>query len=162
MKGLFCPAPAPCPTTSAAAAALLWYTFNCMRIHSFAIALIALTATTASAQRLPTTVAPIHYDITVTPRLSEAKFSGAETIQVRVSAATPTIVLNAAEITFGQVSVSVSGRQQRATVTHDGEPEQVTFTFPSANQDDDAQLTIAYDGILNEDLRGLYLPKPNN
>src|SRR5688572_12591285 len=153
MNGLFCPAPAPCPTTSAAVAGLLRYTFNSMRIHSIAAAVLVLTAaaavapTTASAQRLPTTVTPVHYDITVSPRLADAKFGGRETIKLRLSTATSTIVLNAAEITFGEVSISAGGRQQRAVVTTDATKEQATFSFPNPVPAGDADLTIVYDGI---------------
>ena len=121
-----------------------------------------LTATTASAQRLPATVTPVHYDITVSPRLAEAKFSGREAIKLRVSAATSKIVLNAAEITFGEVSISAGGRQQRAVVTMDAAKEQATFSFPNPVPAGDADLTIVYNGILNDDLRGLYLSKANN
>jgi aminopeptidase N len=139
-----------------------------MRIHSIAIAALVLTAaaavapTTASAQRLPTSITPVHYDITVAPRLADAKFSGRETIRLRVSTATSTIVLNAAEITFGEVSISAGGRQQRAVVRTDATKEQATFSFPNPVPPGDADLTIVYDGILNDDLRGLYLSKANN
>jgi aminopeptidase N len=139
-----------------------------MRIHSIAAAVLVLTAaaavapTTASAQRLPTTVTPVHYDITVSPRLADAKFGGRETIKLRLSTATSTIVLNAAEITFGEVSISAGGRQQRAVVTTDATKEQATFSFPNPVPAGDADLTIVYDGILNDDLRGLYLSKANN
>jgi aminopeptidase N len=139
-----------------------------MRIHSIAIAALGLLTaagvapTTASAQRLPATVTPVHYDITVSPRLADAKFGGRETIKLRVSAATSTIVLNAAEITFGEVSISAGGRQQRAVVKADAAKEQVTFSFPNPIPPGDADLAIAYDGILNDDLRGLYLSKANN
>ena len=122
----------------------------------------AVAPTTASAQRLPTTVTPVHYDITVSPRLADAKFGGRETIKLRLSTATSTIVLNAAEITFGEVSISAGGRQQRAVVTTDATKEQATFSFPNPVPPGDADLTIAYDGILNDDLRGLYLSKANN
>jgi aminopeptidase N len=126
------------------------------------LVLTAAVSTTASAQRLPSTVTPVHYDITVSPRLADAKFGGRETIKLRVSAATSTIVLNAAEITFGDVSISAGGRQQRAVVTTDAAKEQATFSFPNPVPPGDADLTVAYDGILNDDLRGLYLSKANN
>ena len=126
------------------------------------LVLTAVAPTTASGQRLPATVTPVHYDITVSPRLADAKFGGRETIKLRVSAATSTIVLNAAEITFGEVSISAGGRQQRAVVKADATKEQATFSFPNAIPAGDAVLTIAYDGVLNDDLRGLYLSKANN
>jgi aminopeptidase N len=135
-----------------------------MRSLPPAIAALVLTAAaaTASAQRLPTTVTPIHYDITVSPRLADAKFAGRETIRLRLAAATSTIVLNAAEITFGEVSISAGGRQQRAVVKTDATKEQVIFSFPNPVPAGEADLTIAYDGILNDDLRGLYLSKANS
>jgi aminopeptidase N len=162
MNGLVCPAPAPCPTTSAASAESLRYTFSGMRTHSLTIAVFLLTATTVSAQRLPTTVTPVHYDLTVTPRLADGRFNGQEAIDVRVATATPTVVLNAAEITFGDVSVTAAGRQQKAAVTLDATKEQATFTFPNPIPAGEARLTISYEGILNDDLRGLYLSKANN
>jgi hypothetical protein len=42
----------------------------------FMIVLLAAVASNASAQRLPSTVLPIHYDITVAPDLAGAKFTG--------------------------------------------------------------------------------------
>ena len=91
---------------------------------------LVLTATAASAQRLPATVTPVHYDITVSPRLADGEVQRTEAIKLRVSAATSKIVLNAAEITFESVSISAGGRQQRAVVTLDAAKEQATFIVP--------------------------------
>src|SRR4051812_3957458 len=162
MNGLFCPAPAPCPTSSAAPAESLRYTFSCMRNYSLAIAALLLTPGVASAQRLPATVTPLHYELTVTPRLADARFSGKESIDLHVNAATSAIVLNAAEITFGDVSIAAAGRQQKVTVSLDAAKEQATFTFPAPVAAGEARLDITYEGILNDDLRGLYLSKANN
>ena len=133
-----------------------------MRIHSLATASILLTASVASGQRLPTTVVPVHYDITVTPRLAEATFSGRVVITLRLAAPASTITLNAAEIKFGEVTVSAAGQQQRAAVTLDPAKEQASFEFPKPIAAGAAELAISYDGILNDDLRGLYLSQANN
>ena len=45
-------------------------------------------------------VVPIHYDLTVSTNLTAATFAGEETIRVRLSRPSSTIVLHAAEITF--------------------------------------------------------------
>jgi aminopeptidase N len=76
-----------------------------MMKQSFLLCCLSLLALPAWAQRLPDTVSPVHYEITVAPDLAAAKFTGEETITVRVSKPTTTIVLNAAEITFDEVTV---------------------------------------------------------
>jgi aminopeptidase N len=128
---------------------------------SFAFALLSAAAP-AFAQRLPSTVTPIHYDITVAPDLAAAKFTGQETIRVRLASSSTTIVLNAAEITFKDVRISAGGQTQPAKVTLDEKQEQATFTVPAAIPAGEAEIAIAYDGILNDDLRGLYLSQANN
>ena len=121
-----------------------------------------LAATSAWAQRLPPGVVPSHYDITVAPDLAAAKFTGEETIQVRVAAPTTAIVLNAAEIVFRDVTVSAAGRTQRATVTLDEKAEQATIAVGEPIPAGEAEIVIRYDGLLNDDLRGFYLSKANN
>src|SRR5580765_5862550 len=70
------------------------YTFRVMRTRPFpragrvdavlaVILLLAASATTLRAQRLPGGVIPVHYDLTVSPNLSAATFAGEETIRVR-------------------------------------------------------------------------------
>jgi len=86
------------------------------KILLFALA-VDLTATSAWAQRLPAGVVPIHYDIRVAPDLAAAKFTGEETIRVRLDAPSSAIVLNAAEITFKDVRIAAGGKTQPARVT---------------------------------------------
>ncbi|MGB2716876.1 MAG: M1 family metallopeptidase [Vicinamibacterales bacterium] len=126
------------------------------------LVLAASVAQPVLAQRLPDTVIPLHYDITVAPDLAAAKFTGEETIRVRLAKPTSTIVLNAAEITFDEVTVRAGARTEKATVTLDPSKEQATFTLPSSPVQGDAEIHIRYTGILNDDLRGLYLSKANN
>ena len=111
---------------------------------------------------MPANVTPLHYDITVTPRLANATFGGHVIIRVRLASPSSTIVLNAAEIKFGAASITAAGRRQPAGVSVDASKEQVTFTVPAQVPAGDADLDIAYEGILNDDLRGLYLSKANN
>ena len=123
--------------------------------------MILLTADSADAQRLPGDVIPIHYDITVAPDLAAATFTGDERIRVRLTRPSTAIVLNAAEITFGEVTITSGGASQRAAVAVDEGKEQATFTVPSALDAGEAEIQIKYTGILNNDLRGLYLSQTN-
>jgi aminopeptidase N len=116
----------------------------------------------AIAQRLPAGVVPDHYDIAVTPELAPARFSGTERIAVTLEQPSRTITLNAAEITFDSVTVTAGGRTQAARVTLDPAREQATFAVPAPIAAGPAEIQIKYAGILNDQLRGLYLSKANN
>ena len=131
-------------------------------MKSLLTALLVLLALPAYAQRLPETVVPVHYDLTVEPDLAKATFAGRVGIDVMLKAPSTTIVLNAAEITFGQVEIVAAGKTQAAVVTLDAPKEQATFTVPVAIPAGKARIQITYQGILNDDLRGLYLSKANN
>lgn len=123
------------------------------------LAFIAHTFTSAVyAQRLPTTVLPEHYKLTLAPDLKAATFSGVESIDVDIRQPSDSITLNAAEITFQSVTI-LQGEQQTAKVTLDKDNEQATFTFPHELHAGMATISIHYTGILNNELRGFYLSK---
>jgi aminopeptidase N/puromycin-sensitive aminopeptidase len=113
----------------------------------------------ASAQRLATTVRPEHYALTLAPDLQAATFAGTEVIDVSLAEPASAITLNAAEITFGSVTIAANGVTQPATVSLDNSKQQATFTFPQSIPAGHASLSIAYTGILNNELRGFYLSK---
>ena len=130
------------------------------RSISAIVLLIFLVSTYAVwAQRLPETVLPTHYALTLTPDLNAATFTGSETIDVTVSEPVKSITLNAAEITIQAVQVTVGGSRQTAAVSMDTEKQQATLTFANALPAGKAALTINYNGILNGELRGFYLSK---
>ena len=116
-------------------------------------------ASTTQAQRLPSTVIPDHYTLTLTPDLKAATFTGVESIDVTLAEPTSHITLNSAEIAFQSVTVTAAGKLQSATVSLDAANEQATVTFPAQLPAGKATLAIAYTGILNNELRGFYLSK---
>jgi aminopeptidase N len=126
------------------------------------LVLCALIPVAAFAQRLPGNVVPEHYDLAVTPDLRAATFSGREVISVKLAKPSTTIVLNAAEIRFDRVTVAAAGRTQEARVTLRPHSEQATLSVAQVIPAGAAELTIVYRGILNDQLRGLYLSKANN
>ena len=113
----------------------------------------------ADAQRLPSTVRPEHYTLTLAPDLKAATFSGVETIEVSLAEPVKAITLNSAEIAFQSVTISAGGNQQTATVTSDKAKEQTTFTVANQIPAGNAIISIAYTGILNNELRGFYLSR---
>ena len=131
------------------------------RVAFIIVALIFLTlaAHSANAQHLPQTVRPEHYTLALTPDLKAATFSGVESIDVTLAQPTDRITLNAIEIAFQSVSATANGKQQTAAVSLDKDKQQATFTFHEKLPAGKAPLSIAYTGILNNELRGFYLSK---
>jgi aminopeptidase N len=123
--------------------------------------LSVLVTSTASAQRLPTTVVPEHYSLWFAPDLAKETFRGRETIRVVVTESTRSISLNAAEIEFGEVTITAGGRTQTAAVTLDATGERATLTVPEPIREGPASIQITYSGILNDKLRGFYISKAN-
>jgi aminopeptidase N/puromycin-sensitive aminopeptidase len=109
------------------------------------------------AQRLPDNVIPESYELTVAPDLERATFTGEETIHVRLTKPTATIVLNSAEIEFREVTVAALGATRTARVSADDEKEQVTLSTDDPIPAGLADVHIQYSGILNNQLRGFYL-----
>jgi aminopeptidase N len=130
---------------------------------SFSAAALALflvaAASSLRAQRLPQTVRPESYTLSLTPDLKAATFSGVETIELTIAEPTKRITLNAAEIAFQSVSVAADGKRQTGAVSLDAEKEQATLSFPEKLPVGKATLSISYTGILNDKLRGFYLSK---
>jgi aminopeptidase N len=129
------------------------------RFRSAFACLLLVCAASTFGQRLPDTVIPEHYTLTLKPDLKGATFTGSEKIDVRVQQPTDSITLNAAEIKFSSVSVTVNGQPLSATVTLDDQKQQATLKFPQTLPAGDLTLTIEYTGVLNNELRGFYLSK---
>ncbi|MEZ5176283.1 MAG: M1 family metallopeptidase [Acidimicrobiia bacterium] len=106
--------------------------------------------------RLPRTVLPVHYAITLEPDLTAATFSGVVAIDIEVIEPTPTIVLNAIELDLESATVATDGTEHTGTVTLDAEAERATITLESPLPTGPAVLRIEFTGILNDDLRGFY------
>lgn len=119
----------------------------------FFISVVAM----ATAQRLPELAVPENYNLTFAPDFKQDNFAGDETIRIRVLKPTSEIVLNTAEIEFHEVTVSSDGVTQSAKVALDKEKEMATLSFEKAIEPGTASLHITYVGILNDELRGLYL-----
>jgi aminopeptidase N/puromycin-sensitive aminopeptidase len=148
--------------------------FSPVERQALAIAALAClifpSVSLATAQRLPTTAIPTHYTLAFAPDLKAATFTGQESIDVMVNAATRTITLNAAEIeiqsvtaTFGCFTTDQACGMNvvlgSPAISLDKEKEQATFTFPKEIGPGKLVLNIHFTGILNDKLRGFYLSK---
>ena len=123
------------------------------------VSFIVLSLSAALAQRLPETARPENYKLTFTPDLDNAKFEGDETISVNVLKATSEITLNAADIDFHEVTITAGGATQTAKVTPQKEREMAVLSVDNPLAAGPAKIHITYTGILNSEMRGLYLGK---
>ncbi|HUX44054.1 MAG TPA: M1 family aminopeptidase [Terracidiphilus sp.] len=125
-----------------------------------AIALLALpSAHLVQAERLPTTIVPTHYALTLAPDLKTATFTGVESIDVVLKQPSQSVTVDSADLTYKAVTITAAGKTQTATVALHPDKEEVTFTVPNALPAGQASLSIHYSGILNDKLRGFYLSK---
>ena len=93
------------------------------------IALLLITSPVA-AQRLSDAVIPEHYTLWFAPDLEKETFRGRETIRVQIRKPHGTLRLHAAEIEFGDVTITADGRTQTAQVTLEPRTETATLTVP--------------------------------
>jgi aminopeptidase N/puromycin-sensitive aminopeptidase len=113
----------------------------------------------AAAQRLPEIAVPENYQVSFAPNFEKDNFAGEETIKLRVLKSTSQIVLNSAEISFEEATVSTGDTTQKANVALDKDKEMATLSLDKEIQPGPATIHIKYTGILNDELRGLYLGK---
>ena len=107
--------------------------------------------------RLPRTVIPSHYELTLTPDLVAATFGGRVIVDVHVMEPVNEIVLNTAELVLRDVVLSnAAGQRLEATVETDEDAERSTLTLDGTAAPGAWKLDIAFVGILNDDLRGFY------
>jgi aminopeptidase N/puromycin-sensitive aminopeptidase len=129
------------------------------QLRSTIACLFLIAAATAYSQRLPDSVIPEHYALTLTPDLKNATFTGSEKIDVLIKQPLDSITLNAAEIKFASITAELNGKKLKASVTEDDQKQQATFKFDKTLSAGRITLSIEYTGILNNELRGFYLSK---
>src|SRR5438477_2985520 len=123
------------------------------------ITFFVLTISMAAAQRLPEIARPENYKLTFTPDLEKAKFEGDETIAIRLLQASSEITLNAVDIDFHDVPITSGGTTQKANVAPQKEKEMVVLSVGKPLAVGPATIHITYTGVLNSEMRGLYLGK---
>jgi aminopeptidase N/puromycin-sensitive aminopeptidase len=123
-------------------------------------AVIFLTALPLAAARLPKSVIPDHYAISITPDLAAKKFSGQETIDVDIKEPVDTITLSSVGLEMHDVVVASGSKLLTPTaITFDEPNEMASLKFGQTLAPGKASVRISFSGALSEQLRGLYLSK---
>jgi puromycin-sensitive aminopeptidase len=113
--------------------------------------------TPSSPYRLPRTVIPSHYEITLEPDLEKASFKGSVNIKVDVAEAVSEIWLNAIELDIHEAKLADTGAVASVKLHEKEERAQLTFGSPVAAGPH--TIAISFTGILNDKLRGFYRSK---
>jgi puromycin-sensitive aminopeptidase len=106
--------------------------------------------------RLPGTVRPRRYQITLRPDLDAATFAGSVRIESEVREATDQVVLHAADLEIGRAVIDQDGRSVDAEVDLDAERERLSLHPDAPLVPGSATITIEFTGVLNDQLRGFY------
>jgi puromycin-sensitive aminopeptidase len=107
--------------------------------------------------RLPATVIPERYELSLAPDLANWTFSGEETIVIDAREPVREILLNAAELELQDVSLRLSdGKALPGRSSLDAENEQATLSFGEAVPAGRHELRIRFTGTLNDKLHGFY------
>ncbi|KQN26413.1 peptidase M1 [Sphingomonas sp. Leaf33] len=119
-----------------------------------ATALLLMTVSTpALAQgQLPKTVVPVSYDIKIEPDAQAMTFTGSETVNVRVTAPTQTIVLNAADLNV--TLASVDGVQVKPVL--DTAAQTLTLTLAKPLTAGSHRVAFVWSGKINTSAAGLF------
>jgi puromycin-sensitive aminopeptidase len=113
---------------------------------------MAATSSELDPYRLPPGVRPERYDVRLRPSLAEATFTGTVRIELTVDGPTEVLVLNAAELTI--TSCEVDSRS--AAWELESASERLFVTPATAVAAGTCVLTIEFEGVLNDKLRGFY------
>ncbi|XP_058786060.1 aminopeptidase M1-like [Vicia villosa] len=114
--------------------------------------------------RLPNFAIPKRYDIKLKPDLIQCRFSGSVAVDLDIITATHFIVLNAAELTVANDAVSFTNRHSSkvfkpSKVELFEDDEILVLEFPEEIPIGLGLLSIQFDGILNDRMKGFYRSK---
>lgn len=109
----------------------------------------------ASHKTLGDNVIPENYRITFTPDMKRFRFSGEESITVRVRRPARSIRLNAHELKVHSASVSSKGIVQKARVRLNEKEKELVLSF-SKSVSGSAVIQIKFTGIHNDGMYGFY------
>jgi len=109
--------------------------------------------------QLPRGVVPSHYDVAVTPHADKLSFDGQVTITLAVTKPTPSITLNAADLTFSKASLTAEkGKMAFAApkISVDEKAQTATFTFDHPIPAGTYRLAMTYAGKIGTQANGLF------
>lgn len=117
-----------------------------------------MPADTQSRYRLPKTVVPSRYELTLEPDLVNYTFAGSEAIDITVSESVDVMVINSIEIEIDEAWVAATdgSRTDVSGIAYDEELQRATLSLASSVAPGDYVLHANFRGLLNDQLHGFY------
>lgn len=112
----------------------------------------------AGHKTLGTNVVPLRYWLELEPNLKNFRFSGRETIEVRIKKRTNLIMLNSSELRIREAYVQTGSLRQRARIALHKKAERLVLRFRKQIAGN-AKITIRFSGVNNDKLHGFYRSK---
>ena len=106
--------------------------------------------------RLPQTVRPHVYLLTLTVMPEDRRFGGHVVIEVDLDQPTREIVLHALELNVSEAEVRAGDQAVPARISVDAASETITLSLPEAVGPKSAEIFLTFSGRLNTQMRGLY------
>ncbi|CAL1545832.1 unnamed protein product [Lymnaea stagnalis] len=112
-------------------------------------------------ERLPKTVIPSNYQLTLKPDLKKFTFEGSLVVTVEVNAPVTKVKLHACEIAIQEAQYKDSSSETTLTaeVEYYKEDEEVGLLFPSELSPGKGALSLKFTGELNDKMKGFYRSK---
>ena len=115
------------------------------------------TQITDDPYRLPRHVTPTRYELRLEPDLDNRTFAGHVTITVTVHEPTSEILLNAAELEVTSARMTdIRGITEKGAIQLQQERQRCCIRFATTCEAGTWQLTLSFNGTLNDKLRGFY------
>lgn len=109
--------------------------------------------------RLPATVAPERYDLTLSVEPAGGTFTGCVAIHVRVREAVRSITLHALDLEIHEATVEAGGTHYPARVSADVGTETIALVLTRDITPGPATVGVTFSGRLNKQMKGLYEAK---
>lgn len=107
--------------------------------------------------RLPKSILPLRYKLTIRPDLESFTFSGQEIIYINIKKPITSITLHAKDLDIETVEIFQKDNSQFASkINYNTKSETTTFYFKNKTRIGKAKLSIIFSGIINDSLRGFY------
>ncbi|MBX9685230.1 MAG: hypothetical protein K2X27_00935, partial [Candidatus Obscuribacterales bacterium] len=117
----------------------------------------AQTQAQKDVKRLPATIKPSAYELTIEPDLEKFSYSGQESISIVIEAETKEIELNALEMNVESAELEKpDGQKLAAKIEMDPANEVLKLSFPENLPAAAYKLHLKFNSILNDQLRGFY------
>lgn len=126
-------------------------------ITRFSITAATMSSVKKPFERLPASVLPMNYKLTLQPNLTEFTFTGEEVIDVEVKQETDKVIINCLDINVTSASFSLGEQSYpSSSICHHFEDETVEISFASPLPLGQGELCLDFTGELNKKLKGFY------